>query len=452
MARQIFGTDGIRGRANQGFLTPHSLVRLAQCIGLEFMWGTHRHLVVIGKDTRRSGYMVEPALTAGFISAGFDVVLVGPMPTPAIALLVQSLRADLGIMISASHNPAEDNGVKVFGRDGYKLPDKLEAAITKRFHEFSEDDLPTAENLGSAKRLDDALGRYIEHVKTSFDKKTRLDGLKIVVDCANGAGYKIAPTILWELGAEVIPIGVHPDGYNINQDCGATHPEALCQAVLENNAHVGIALDGDGDRLILVDEKGQVINGDQILAMIGVQWSKQGRLQSNTIVATSMSNLGLEHYLKSKGITLERTDVGDRYVIEAMRKGNLNVGGEQSGHIILTDYSTTGDGLVAMLQVLLLLVEEGRPASEVFHQFDPVPQVLKNYRYKTKDLLKNSLVEESIQKAHKALEKAKGRLLIRTSGTEPLIRVMAECDDIGVMEREVQGVLDVLGKMDIEQG
>ena len=448
MGRRIFGTDGIRGRANQGFLTPDNLVRLAQSIGLEFMWGTHRHLVVIGKDTRLSGYMVEPALTSGFISAGFDVVLVGPMPTPAIAMLVQSLRADLGIMISASHNPAEDNGIKVFGRDGYKLPDALEATISKRFHNFSEDDLPDAENLGHAKRLDDALGRYIEHVKTSFDKNIRLDGLKIVMDCAHGAGYKIAPTILWELGAEVIPLGVHPDGYNINKDCGATHTEALCQAVVEHEAHVGIALDGDGDRLMLSDEKGILVNGDQILAMIATQWAKQGRLKSNTVVATSMSNLGLEQYLKSQGIRLERTDVGDRYVIEVMRQQNLNLGGEQSGHIILGDYSTTGDGLVAMLQVLRLLVEEKKPASQVFHKFTPVPQVLKNYRFKKKDLLKEQGVEEAIRSAHANLEKAGGRLLIRTSGTEPLIRVMAECDDTSCMEKEVQHVLDALAAAD----
>ena len=448
MGRRIFGTDGIRGRANQGFLTPDNLVRLAQSIGLEFMWGTHRHLVVIGKDTRLSGYMVEPALTSGFISAGFDVVLVGPMPTPAIAMLVQSLRADLGIMISASHNPAEDNGIKVFGRDGCKLPDALESAIEKRFHNFSEDDLPDAEHLGHAKRLDDALGRYIEHVKTSFDKDIRLDGLKIVIDCANGAGYKIAPTILWELGADVFPIGTHPDGHNINKDCGATKMEALCQAVLEHEAHVGIALDGDGDRLMLCDEKGHVANGDQILAMIATQWEKQGRLKAHTVVATSMSNIGLEHYLKTQGIVLHRTDVGDRYVIEAMRTQGLNVGGEQSGHIILRDYSTTGDGLVAMLQVLRLLVQEEKPASQVFHKFTPSPQILKNYRFKKKDLLKEKNVEEVIRSAHRVLEKTGGRLLIRTSGTEPLIRVMAECENIKCMEKEVQHVLDALAAAD----
>ena len=448
MARRIFGTDGVRGLSNQGFLTAENLVRLAQSVGTEFLWGKHRHLVVIGKDTRLSGYMVEPALTAGFISVGFDVVLVGPMPTPAIAMLVRSLRADLGIMISASHNPAEDNGVKIFGPDGYKLPDALEKSIEERFYDFKEDMLPDAQNLGHAKRLDDALGRYIEHVKNSFEKDIRLDGLKVVMDCANGAGYKIAPTILWELGAEVIPMGVTPDGHNINQDCGATQTEAMRQAVVEHGAHVGISLDGDGDRLMLSDEKGVLVNGDQILAMIATQWSKQGRLKNNTVVATSMSNLGLEKYLATQDIKLVRTDVGDRYVIEAMRLDNLNVGGEQSGHIILRDYSSTGDGLVAMLQVLRLLVQEGKPASEVFHKFTPVPQVLENYRFKKKTLLEESSVMASIQEASKTLEGAGGRLLIRKSGTEPLVRVMAECDDMILMKKAVQGVLDALEKSD----
>lgn len=448
MAKRIFGTDGVRGRANEGFLSSYNLVRLAQSIGLEFLKGNHRHLVVIGKDTRLSGYMVEPALTSGFISAGFDVVLVGPMPTPGIAMLVQSLRADLGIMISASHNPSFDNGVKIFGPDGYKLPDSVEKSIEKRFHNFSESDLPPAEKLGHAKRLDDALGRYIEHVKTSFEKDVRLDGLKIVIDCAHGAAYKIAPTILWELGAEVIPIGVKPDGHNINQDCGATKTEAMRQAVLDNYAHVGISLDGDGDRVIFSDEKGQIVDGDQILAMIGTLWSNQGRLKDNTVVATIMSNLGLEKYFETKGIKMLRTDVGDRYVIEAMRQGPFNIGGEQSGHIILRDYSTTGDGLVAMLQVLRLLVQSKKPASDVFHIFTPIPQILKNYRYRSKDLLKRESIQETIASAQITLQEAGGRLLIRTSGTEPLIRIMGECPDSAAMEGAISHVLDALEKSD----
>jgi phosphoglucosamine mutase len=448
MAKRIFGTDGVRGRANEGFLSSYNLVRLAQSIGLEFISGHHRHLVVIGKDTRLSGYMVEPALTSGFISAGFDVVLVGPMPTPAIAMLVQSLRADLGIMISASHNPSYDNGIKIFGPDGYKLPDRVEKSIENRFHNFSEEDLPPAEKLGHAKRLDDALGRYIEHVKTSFAKDVRLDGLKIVMDCAHGAGYKIAPTILWELGAEVIPLGVKPDGHNINKDCGATKTDMMRQAVIDHQAHVGISLDGDGDRVIFSDEKGQVVDGDQILAMIGTLWSKQGLLKNNTVVATVMSNLGLEKYFETQGITMLRTDVGDRYVIEAMRQGGFNIGGEQSGHIIIRDYSTTGDGLVAMLQVLRLLVQEQKPASKVFHIFTPIPQIMKNYRYGTKNLLQKEKVQETITSVQAALQEAGGRLLIRTSGTEPLIRVMGECSDGALMEGAINHVLDALEKSD----
>lgn len=448
MGRRIFGTDGVRGRANEGFLSSYNLVRLAQSIGLEFINGAHRHLVVIGKDTRLSGYMVEPALTSGFISAGFDVVLVGPMPTPGIGMLVRSLRADLGIMISASHNPSYDNGIKIFGPDGYKLPDVVEKSIEKRFYEFSEDDLPPAEKLGHAKRLDDALGRYIEHVKTSFEKDIRLDGLKIVIDCAHGAAYKIAPTILWELGAEVIPIGIKPDGNNINQDCGATNTVAMREAVLAHQAHVGISLDGDGDRVIFSDEKGQIVDGDQILAMIGTLWSKQGRLSDNTVVATVMSNLGLEQYFQKQGITMLRTDVGDRYVIEAMRAKNLNVGGEQSGHIILRDYGTTGDGLVAMLQVLRLLVQEKKPASHVFHVFTPILQIVNNYQYRSKELLQNPKVQESIAHAEVTLKKAGGRLLVRRSGTEPLIRLMAECEDRRVMEGMIHYVMETLAGED----
>lgn len=448
MGRRIFGTDGVRGRANEGFLSSYNLVRLAQSIGLEFINGTHRHLVIIGKDTRLSGYMVEPALTSGFISAGFDVVLVGPMPTPGIGMLVRSLRADLGIMISASHNPSYDNGIKIFGPDGYKLPDVVEKSIEKRFYEFSEDDLPPAEKLGHAKRLDDALGRYIEHVKTSFEKDIRLDGLKIVIDCAHGAAYKIAPTILWELGAEVIPIGIKPDGNNINQDCGATNTVAMREAVLTHQAHVGISLDGDGDRVIFSDEKGQIVDGDQILAMIGTLWSKQGRLSDNTVVATVMSNLGLEQYFQKQGIAMLRTDVGDRYVIEAMRAKNLNVGGEQSGHIILRDYGTTGDGLVAMLQVLRLLVQEKKPASHVFHIFTPILQIVNNYQYRSKELLQNPKVQETIAHAEVTLKKAGGRLLVRRSGTEPLIRLMAECEDRRVMEGMIHYVMETLAGED----
>lgn len=448
MNPRIFGTDGVRGRSNQGFLTPGHLVQLAQSIGMEFVSGHHRHLVVIGKDTRLSGYMLEPALTAGFISIGFDVILVGPMPTPAIAMLVQSLRADLGIMISASHNPSDDNGIKIFGPDGYKLPDALERAIEKRFYNFSETLLPPAHKLGHAKRLDDALGRYIEYVKTSFEKGVRLDGLKIVIDCAHGATYKIAPTILWELGAEVIPIGVKPDGTNINQDCGATKTERMCQAVVDHGAHVGISLDGDGDRVIFADEKGHRIDGDHILAMIATLWKQQGRLKHQTIVATVMSNMGLENYLKTQGIALQRTDVGDRYVIEAMKLGGFNVGGEQSGHIILRDYSTTGDGLVALLQVLRLLVQSQKPASEVFHLFTPMPQILKNYRFKNKELLQHSTVKSKIASVYTILERADGRLLIRVSGTEPLIRIMAENANCDLMEKCVNDLLETLEDID----
>ena len=448
MTRRIFGTDGVRGRSNEGFLTPGNLVKMAQSIGLEFLRGDHRHLVVIGKDTRLSGYMVESALTAGFISVGMNVILVGPMPTPAIAMLVRSLRADIGIVISASHNPAEDNGVKIFGPDGYKLPDGVEKSIEDRFQNFSEYMLADAPTLGQAKRLDDALGRYIEHVKTSFKKDVRLDGLKVVIDCAHGATYKIAPTILWELGAEVISIGIDPDGHNINSGCGATHTEAMQKAVVEHGAHIGISLDGDGDRIIVADEKGHKVDGDQIMAMIATRWAKKGYLNKDTVVATSMSNIGLEHYLKEQGIELLRTDVGDRYVIGEMRKKGLNLGGEQSGHIILSDYNSTGDGLIAMLQILRLLVQEGKPASKVCHKFTPVPQFLRNYRFARKDLLEDASVQAVIAEASADLEAAGGRLLIRKSGTEPLVRVMAECTDDELIERSMDHVLDALAAAD----
>jgi phosphoglucosamine mutase len=437
--RKLFGTDGIRGTANRAPMDAGTALRLGQAAGQFFNRGTHRHRVVIGKDTRLSGYMLEPALTSGFVSAGIDVVLVGPLPTPAIALLTRSLRADLGVMISASHNPHEDNGIKLFGPDGLKLSDEQESAIEALMEGDLTSALVTPERLGRASRLEDAPGRYIEAAKASFPRGLTLEGLRIVVDCAHGAAYKVAPTVLWELGAEVVSVGVAPDGFNINRNVGSTSPGQLAALVRERRADLGIALDGDADRVVLVDELGQLIDGDQILALIASSWAQQGRLKGDALVATVMSNMGLERYMKAKGLALHRTNVGDRYVSERMRETGCNVGGEQSGHVILTDFGTTGDGLVAALQVLAVLVEQKRPASEVCRQFETLPQRLVNIRFTGVSPLKDAGVQSVIAAEEKALGEA-GRVLIRASGTEPVIRVMVEAEEEGRLNQ----VLDSL--------
>jgi phosphoglucosamine mutase len=427
MARKLFGTDGIRGTANSEPMTPETALKVAMAVGESLHNGSHKHLVVIGKDTRLSGYMLEPALTAGFITMGMDVVLVGPLPTPAIAMLTRSLRADIGVVISASHNPFADNGIKLFGPDGYKLSDDFEAKIEAGLSKGPMRRAAPSE-LGRAKRLDDAGGRYIEFVKQSFPKGLRLDGLRVVVDCAHGAAYKVAPTVFWELGAEVFPIAVAPDGFNINRDCGALAPENMRQEVLARRADIGIALDGDADRLIVADERGVILDGDQLMALIATNLAHGERLQGGALVATIMSNLGLEHCLAGRGIGLHRTAVGDRHVVEKMRSLGCNLGGEQSGHIILSDYATTGDGLIAALQVLAAIVETGRQASEVCRVFEPVPQLLRNVRFGNGRPLETARVKRAIAAAEGRLG-AKGRLVIRNSGTEPVIRVMAQGED-----------------------
>ena len=431
--RRLFGTDGIRGVANRAPMDAATALRLGQAAGRFFNRGGHRHRVVIGKDTRLSGYMLEPALTAGFVGAGMDVVLVGPLPTPAIALLTRSLRADLGVMVSASHNPFEDNGIKLFGPDGLKLSDAQEEEIEAMMGGDLTAALAAPRRLGRASRLEDAPGRYIEAVKASFPRGRSLEGLRIVVDCAHGAGYKVAPTVLWELGAEVVSVGVAPDGFNINAGCGSTAPGALAALVRERRADLGIALDGDADRVVLVDETGAVVDGDQILALIAASWAAEGRLRGGAVVATVMSNLGLERFLQEKGLTLIRTKVGDRYVGEAMREKGCNLGGEQSGHVILSDHGTTGDGLVAALQVLSVLVEERRPASEVLRRFRPLPQKLVNVRHSGGSPLADERVAEAIAAAEAELG-PRGRVLIRPSGTEPLIRVMVEAEEEGMVD------------------
>ena len=441
MTRKFFGTDGIRGRTNTAPMTAEIAMKVGMAAGTYFMRGDHRHRVVIGKDTRLSGYMMENALVAGFTSVGMDVVQFGPLPTPAVAMLTQSMRADLGVMISASHNPYQDNGIKLFGPDGFKLSDAAEAEIEALLD--SNVALVDAEHIGRARRVEDARGRYIHHAKSTFPKHLRLDGLKIAVDCANGAAYQVAPAALWELGAEVVSIGVDPNGKNINDKCGSTSPALLQETVVASGAHIGIALDGDADRLIIVDEKGRVVDGDQLMALMGVSWARSGMLTSGGIVATVMSNLGLERYLSGEGLTLERTQVGDRYVLEKMRRDGFNVGGEQSGHIILSDYATTGDGLIAALQVLAELVETGKPASELLHLFDPVPQLLKNVRFAGGRPLEDRRVKVAIADAEAELN-GSGRLVIRPSGTEPLIRVMAEGDDAGQVTRLVDMICDAV--------
>lgn len=435
--RRLFGTDGIRGVANRAPMDASTALRLGQAAGRFFNRGSHRHRVVIGKDTRLSGYMLEPALTAGFVGAGMDVVLVGPLPTPAIAMLTRSLRADLGVMISASHNPFEDNGIKLFGPDGLKLSDAEEAEIEALMAGDLSAQLVAPSRLGRASRLEDAAGRYIEAVKASFPKGRSLSGMRIVVDCAHGAAYRVAPTVLWELGAEVVPLGVAPDGFNINRECGSTAPTRMAELVRERRADLGIALDGDADRLVLADEKGQIVDGDQILAVVAASWAAQGRLRGDAVVATVMSNLGLERFLHSTGLKLLRTKVGDRYVSERMREAGCNLGGEQSGHMILSDFGTTGDGLVAALQVLAVLAEEGRPASEICRRFTPLPQRLVNVRYAGVSPLQDAGVQAAIAAASARLE-GRGRILIRPSGTEPVIRVMAEAEEETIVEETVQ--------------
>ena len=435
--RRYFGTDGIRGLTNSPPMTAAIALKLGQAAGRHFLRGSHTHRVVIGKDTRLSGYMMESALVAGFTSVGMDVTLLGPMPTPAVAMLTRSMRADIGVMISASHNPFHDNGIKLFGPDGYKLSDDDEMAIEA----LLEEEIPLAEPraIGRARRIDDAQGRYIHFAKATFPEHLRLDGLKIVIDCAHGAAYKVAPAALWELGAEVIAIGVAPDGFNVNDKVGSTHPKALQLKVLESGADIGIALDGDADRLIVVDERGQVVDGDQLMALIASRAAEAGTLKGGALVATVMSNLGLERFLESKGIALHRANVGDRHVLELMRDRGCNVGGEQSGHIILSDHATTGDGLVAALQVLSALVGSGKPASELLQLFDPLPQLLKNVRFKGGAPLEADSVKAAIA-AGEAKLAGQGRLLIRKSGTEPLIRVMAEGEDKALVGRVVDDI------------
>ena len=442
MVRRFFGTDGIRGRTNEGFMTAAMAMAVGQAAGAHFLRGSHKHRVVIGKDTRLSGYMMENALVAGFTSVGMDVVLVGPMPTPAIAMLTRSMRADLGVMISASHNPFEDNGIKLFGPDGFKLSDEDEMRI-EALLEKATPKLATPESIGRAQRIDDANGRYIHAIKASLPDQVRLDGLKIVVDCAHGAAYQVTPSAFWELGAEVIAIGVNPNGLNINDRVGSTHVEAMQERVIASRADIGIALDGDADRLIVVDERGQTVDGDQIMALIGSQLAARGQLRGGGIVATVMSNLGLERFLDSKGLNLVRAKVGDRYVLEAMRAGGYNVGGEQSGHMIMLDHATTGDGTIAALQVLAALVKSGQRASEMMHLFDPVPQLLKNVRFAGGKPLDDARVKAVIADAEAQLS-GRGRLVIRPSGTEPVIRVMAEGDDAMEVEQVVDAICDAV--------
>lgn len=443
MSRKYFGTDGIRGKANAGHMTAETALRVGMAAGRVFRRGDHRHRVVIGKDTRLSGYMIEPALTAGFTSMGMDVFLFGPLPTPAVAMLTRSLRADLGVMISASHNSFEDNGIKLFGPDGFKLSDEVELAIEHHMDNGLADNLAGSRDLGRAKRIEDAQARYIEHVKHTFPKQQTLEGLRVVVDCANGAAYRVAPAVLWELGAEVVQVGTDPNGFNINEDCGSTAPERMCAAVRERRADIGIALDGDADRLIVADENGRIVDGDQIMGLIARHWKEMGTLSAPGVVATVMSNLGLERYLDSMGLGLVRTQVGDRYVVEYMREHGYNVGGEQSGHIVLKDFSTTGDGLIAALQVLSVLKSGNKPVSELCHLFDPLPQLLKNVRFRRGEPLREKEVEEAICEGEARLGKT-GRLVIRKSGTEPLIRVMGEGDDEGLVKAVVNDIVSAI--------
>ena len=443
MSRRYFGTDGIRGLANRHPMTSEIALKVGMAAGKAFKSGAHRHRVVIGKDTRLSGYMLEAALMSGFTSVGMDVFLLGPMPTPAIAMLTRSLRADLGVMISASHNGFADNGIKMFDPDGYKLSDDMERQIEELIDSDTASLLAPADKIGRATRVESAQERYIEFAKRTLPKNLRLDGLRIVIDCANGAGYKVAPEALWELGAEVIKIGVEPNGRNINDKCGSTALEALIEKVKEVRADIGIALDGDADRVVIINEKGQIVDGDQLMAVIAESWHRRGKLSAGGVVATVMSNLGLERYLKDIGLSMVRTPVGDRYVTEYMRKHGYNVGGEQSGHIVLSDFTTTGDGLVSALQVLACVVSTGKPVSEICNRFEPLPQVLKNVRYAAGKPLEDTRVIKAIEGA-KAKLGDRGRLVIRPSGTEPVIRVMAEGDDAGVVSSVVGDIVDAV--------
>ncbi len=445
MIRKYFGTDGIRGRAN-GEITAELALKAGQATGLVFQRGDHRHRVVIGKDTRLSGYMIETALVAGFTSVGMDVLLLGPMPTPAVAMLTRSMRADLGVMISASHNLFADNGIKLFGPDGYKLSDEVEQEIERLMDADLGKRLAKSAALGRAKRIDGVQDRYVEFAKRTLPKNLSLDGLRVVVDCANGAAYRVAPAALWELGAEVIALGVDPDGFNINKECGSTAPEALCAKVREVRADIGIALDGDADRVVVVDERGRLVDGDQILAVIAESWKEDGSLAKPGVVATVMSNLGLERHLARLGLHLVRTPVGDRYVLEYMREHGYNVGGEPSGHIILSDYTTTGDGFVAALQVLAVVKKQGRAVSEVCHRFDPLPQVTRNVRYKSGKPHEHAKVRSAIAAAEERFN-GHGRLIVRPSGTEPVIRVTGEGDDKVLVEEIVEGIAEAISEV-----
>ena len=444
MSRRYFGTDGIRGRANR-VITPELALKVGQAAGLIFKNGDHRHRVLIGKDTRLSGYMIETALVAGFTSVSMDVLLTGPIPTPAVGMLTRSMRADLGVMISASHNPYDDNGIKLFGPDGYKLSDETEEKIEHLIESDLGKQLAKSADLGRARRIDGVQDRYIEFAKLTLPKAVSFEGLRVVIDCANGAAYRVAPGALWEMGADVIPIGVDPDGFNINKDCGSTDLRALCAKVREMRADIGIALDGDADRVLIVDERGHVVDGDQLLAVIAESWKQDNRLQRPGVVATVMSNLGLERYLGGLGIELVRTPVGDRYVLEHMRANGFNIGGEPSGHIILSDYTTTGDGFIAALQVLSVIKRGDKPVSEVCHRFEPLPQVLKNVRYQTGKPLENAKVRSAIASAERKLGGG-GRLIVRPSGTEPVIRVMGEGDDRTLVESVVDDVVEALSQ------
>lgn len=445
MARTLFGTDGIRGLANRDPMTAEVALRVGMAAGKMFTNGEHRHRVVIGKDTRLSGYMIESALVSGFTSVGMDVFQLGPMPTPAVAMLTRSMRADLGVMISASHNPYCDNGIKLFGPDGYKLSDETEHEIEALMCKESAGLLAAPDKIGRAKRIDSAQERYIEFAKRTLPRNLSFEGLRVVVDCANGASYKVAPLALWELGAEVISVGVDPNGFNINKDCGSVSPDALCRKVREVRADIGIALDGDADRVLIADEKGRIVDGDQLMAVVAASWQARGRLAGGGVVATVMSNLGLERYLGDLGLSLARTPVGDRYVVEHMRKHGFNVGGEQSGHMVLSDFATTGDGLVSALQILAVVVESGKPVSEVCNRFEPLPQVLENVRFEDGEPLEESTVKKVIDESKTRLGNT-GRLVIRPSGTEPVIRVMAEGDDADLIGAVVNDIVDALRK------
>ncbi len=446
MSKRYFGTDGIRGRANTFPVTADVAMKVGMAAGTAFKRGGHRHRVVLGKDTRLSGYMIENAMVAGFCAAGMDVFLLGPVPTPAVAMLARSLRADIGVMISASHNAYHDNGIKLFGPDGYKLSDEIEDRIEALVAGEGEIKFADSDGLGRAKRIDGVHDRYIEFAKRTLPRSMTLAGLRVVVDCANGAAYKVAPAALWELGAEVVAINDEPNGFNINEECGSTHPAGLSKKVHEVRADIGIALDGDADRVVIVDEKGRVVDGDQIMALIGQTWNEAGRLAGGGVVATVMSNLGLERFFGDMKLSLQRTKVGDRYVVEHMRAHGFNVGGEQSGHIVLSDFSTTGDGLLSALQVLACIKRQDKPASEVLAKFEPVPQLLKNVRFAGGKPLEQPRVKAAIEDARSRLG-AKGRLVIRPSGTEPLIRVMAEGDDQSLVEKVVDDVIGVIAEV-----